>query len=127
MIISRANPIPIRDLNPDTVSQLVRVSGIVISANMLQSKATTLHLMCRSCRHIKIMQVASGIQGVSIPTKCESIPEPGGVKQRCPMDPYIVVHQKSFFVDQQILKIQEPQGMVPVGELPRFILMSTER
>ena len=46
---------------------------------------------------------------------------------RCPLDPYFVVHEKCRFVDQQVLKIQEAPDQVPVGELPRHILVSADR
>lgn len=43
------------------------------------------------------------------------------------MDPYYVVHEKSQFVDQQVIKLQEAPDQVPVGELPRHILLSADR
>ncbi len=43
------------------------------------------------------------------------------------MDPYFVVHEKCQFVDQQVLKLQEAPDQVPVGELPRHILVSADR
>ena len=43
------------------------------------------------------------------------------------MDPYFVVHEKCQFIDQQILKLQEAPDQVPVGELPRHILISADR
>lgn len=43
------------------------------------------------------------------------------------MDPYVVVHEKSEFVDQQIIKLQEAPEQVPVGELPRHVLIATDR
>lgn len=45
----------------------------------------------------------------------------------CPMDPYVVDLQASHFVDQQILKLQESPDMVPVGELPRHMLLTADR
>lgn len=43
------------------------------------------------------------------------------------MDPYFIVHEKCQFIDQQVLKLQEAPDMVPVGELPRHILVSADR
>jgi DNA replication licensing factor MCM5 len=43
------------------------------------------------------------------------------------MDPYVVDHDKSKCVDQQILKLQESPDDVPVGELPRHVLLSADR
>jgi DNA replication licensing factor MCM5 len=47
--------------------------------------------------------------------------------QGCGMDPYVVDHDKSKCVDQQILKLQESPDDVPVGELPRHVLLSADR
>jgi DNA replication licensing factor MCM5 len=43
------------------------------------------------------------------------------------MDPYMIVHGKSAFIDSQTLKLQEAPDMVPVGELPRHMLLSVDR
>ncbi|KAJ3269265.1 minichromosome maintenance protein 5 [Terramyces sp. JEL0728] len=127
MLISRSSPLAIRELDTPFISKLVRISGIIISANTLQAKATMLHLTCRSCRHVKVLDVPSGIHGVTIPRNCDSEPDSTGDRPKCPVDPYIVVHQKSTFIDQQMLKLQEPHGMVPVGELPRHVMLSADR
>lgn len=52
---------------------------------------------------------------------------PGDDAADCPMDPYFVLHEKCQFIDQQILKLQEAPDQVPVGELPRHILISADR
>jgi len=38
-----------------------------------------------------------------------------------------VVHEKCQFIDQQVIKLQEAPDDVPVGELPRHILISADR
>jgi len=43
------------------------------------------------------------------------------------MDPYYIVHENCQFIDQQILKLQEAPDQVPVGELPRHILINADR
>jgi len=53
--------------------------------------------------------------------------QPDEKSDRCPMDPYFVVHEKCQFIDQQVLKLQEAPDQVPVGELPRHILVSADR
>ncbi|KAJ3035949.1 minichromosome maintenance protein 5, partial [Rhizophlyctis rosea] len=126
MILSNANPIPIRDLDATYISKLVRIPGIIISASNLSAKATHIQIMCRSCRHIKVMTVSGGFAGVQLPRKCDGEPTEGEQKE-CPVDPYVIVHDKSKFVDQQTLKLQETPGMVPVGELPRHIMLSADR
>ncbi|KAK9474798.1 MCM2/3/5 family-domain-containing protein [Dipodascopsis tothii] len=125
-LTSNANPLSIRDINASHISKLVRVPGIVIGASTLSSKATVLHLMCRACHSVKKIAVAGGFAGVQMPRVCEAEAVPGEDKN-CPMDPYVIVHEKCTFIDQQVLKLQEAPDMVPVGELPRHIVLSCDR
>ena len=43
------------------------------------------------------------------------------------MDPYEILGDKSAFIDQQTLKLQEEPESVPTGEMPRTILVSVDR
>lgn len=129
---SGLNMLQFRDLTADTMNKLIRIPGIVISASVLSSRATKLHLQCRACRSIKSVYPAAGLGGLGggaergLPRVCDA-PEPQGQKKDCPMDPYLVIHSKSTFSDHQTLKLQEAPDMVPVGELPRHIILSTDR
>ncbi|KAJ7630567.1 MCM-domain-containing protein [Roridomyces roridus] len=129
---SGLNMLQFRDLTADTMNKLVRIPGIVISASVLSSRATKLHLQCRSCRTPKEIYPSGGMGGVGggsdrgLPRFCDA-PETGGQKKDCPIDPYLIIHSKSTFADQQTLKLQEAPDMVPVGELPRHMLLSVDR
>ncbi|KAI7535470.1 DNA replication licensing factor, partial [Hortaea werneckii] len=118
----------IRGLTATNVSHLVRIPGIVIGASTLSSKATALHIECRNCGYSQSLPVSSGFTGVTLPRACgrQKGPEDANAEQ-CPLDPYFVVHEKSQFIDQQVLKLQEAPDDVPVGELPRHILVSADR
>lgn len=124
---SNASPISIRDLSANYISKLVRIPGIVIGANTLSSKATSLLLMCRSCSHTFRLEVPRGFASVQMPKTCLAPPPPGGEKKDCRPDPYYIVHDKSTFVDQQVLKLQEAPDLIPVGDMPRHILLSADR
>ncbi|KAG8829817.1 minichromosome maintenance protein 5 [Serendipita sp. 399] len=132
MIKSGLNMLQFRDLTADTFTKLVRIPGIVISTSTLQSRATKLHLKCRSCGSIKIMHAPPGLGGVGggfdkgLPRVCDA-PTPDGQKKECPMDPYMIMHPKCSFVDHQTMKLQEAPDMVPVGELPKHMLLSVDR
>lgn len=118
----------IRDLNATNVSHLVRIPGIVIGASTLSSKATLLSIQCRNCDHIQTLAVDGGFSGITLPRTCGRIKNPAQeTGDPCPLDPYFVVHENSQFIDQQILKLQEAPDQVPVGELPRHILISADR
>ena len=118
----------IRDLTAESVSRLVRIPGIVIGASTLSSKATLLSIQCRNCAHTEHLSVEGGFSGVTLPRVCgrpKVLGESTG--DQCPLDPYFVVHERCQFIDQQIVKLQEAPDQVPVGELPRHILVSADR
>jgi DNA replication licensing factor MCM5 len=123
---SGAAKLSIRELDADHISKIIRVSGIVISSSVLHSKATSVQIMCRSCRHTMRVNVNSSFGGVTLPPNCNAVPA-DGEKSECPKDPYVIVHDKSQFIDQQTLKLQELPEMVPVGEMPRHLLLSVDR
>ncbi|KAJ3415013.1 minichromosome maintenance protein 5 [Chytridiales sp. JEL 0842] len=127
MLLSNANPIPLRELDASYVSKLVRIHGITISASILSAQATHVHIMCRNCRHTKVLPVNSGFAGIQLPRQCDGEPVDGAEPKDCPLDPYQIIPDKSRFVDVQTLKLQEAPDMVPVGELPRHILLSADR
>lgn len=127
LLHSNAEDVSIRNLDSLTISRLVRVPGIVIGASVMSSKATSLHLQCRNCGHVQDVHISGGFSGVSLPRICGRFKAPGDPTERCPMDPYFVLHEKSKFVDQQIIKLQEAPDQVPVGELPRHVLISADR
>ncbi|KAK4670409.1 minichromosome maintenance protein 5 [Podospora pseudopauciseta] len=127
LLHSNAEDISIRNLDSLTISRLVRVPGIVIGASVMSSKATEVHIECRTCKHAQDLHVSGGFSGVTLPRTCGRARVPNDPTEKCPMDPYFVVHEKSKFVDQQIIKLQEAPDQVPVGELPRHVLISADR
>ena len=116
----------LRDLNSETVSQLVVISGIIISASKSSIKMKTCHLQCRACGQEKDINVPNGFGGLKIPRICESSKSQKG-GQKCPMDSYMIIQEKSKFIDVQILKLQEAPELIPVGEIPRSYLLYAER
>lgn len=110
-----------------TISRLVRVPGIVIGASVMSSKATELNLQCRNCQHQQSVPVLGGFTGVVLPRQCARKRVANDPTPKCPLDPYFVMHEKSVFVDQQVIKLQEAPDQVPVGELPRHVLISADR
>ncbi|KAK4237985.1 MCM2/3/5 family-domain-containing protein [Achaetomium macrosporum] len=127
LLHSNAEDVSIRNLDSMTIARLVRVPGIVIGASVMSSKATNLHIQCRGCGHTKDIPVLGGFSGVTLPRQCDRFRAPGDPTEKCPLDPFFVVHEKSQFVDQQIIKLQEAPDQVPVGELPRHVLISADR
>ncbi|KAG8159465.1 hypothetical protein KVR01_011126 [Diaporthe batatas] len=127
LLHSNAEDVSIRNLDSLTISRLVRVPGIVIGASVMSSKATELHLSCRNCGHSQDIRIDGGFAGVTLPRRCGRERPKGDPTDPCPLDPYFVVHESSKFVDQQVIKLQEAPDQVPVGELPRHVLISADR
>ncbi|KAL2122350.1 hypothetical protein VTJ04DRAFT_2805 [Mycothermus thermophilus] len=127
LLHSNAEHVSIRNLDSMTIARLVRVPGIVIGASVMSSKATSLHIECRTCGHTQDVPVHGGFSTVTLPRQCGRYRAPNDPTEKCPLDPYFVVHEKSKFVDQQIIKLQEAPDQVPVGELPRHVLVSADR
>ncbi|KAK6156577.1 hypothetical protein DH2020_010825 [Rehmannia glutinosa] len=98
LLRSEQDPASMRSLGAQYISKLVKISGIVIAASRTKAKATYVTLLCKN-----------------------SWEDP------CPVDPWIVVPDKSKYVDQQTLKLQENPEDVPTGELPRNMLLSVDR
>ena len=125
LLHSSVSHISIRDLTATNVSHLVRIPGIIIGASTISSKATVVHIECRSCGTPDQIVVEGGFSGLTLPRTCRREKQPN--EDKCPLDPYVVVHEKCEFVDQQVLKLQEAPDQVPVGELPRHIIVSADR
>jgi len=64
---------------------------------------------------------------MTLPRVCDRQRGPNEDSPKCPLDPYYIVHEDCQFIDQQILKLQEAPDQVPVGELPRHILINADR
>ncbi|KAK2993662.1 hypothetical protein RJ640_009477 [Escallonia rubra] len=107
------------------ISRLVKISGITIAASRTKAKATYVTLLCKNCKNVKVVPCRPGLGGAIVPRSCDHIPQPG--EEPCPLDPWIVVPDKSKYVDQQTLKLQENPEDVPTGELPRNMLLSVDR
>ena len=127
-INSNTRPMTIRELESTNISKFVRIPGIVISTSNTVARPTRVHAVCRGCGTVRFITVNSAFGGVSLPRSCNGPNRETDVaSQPCPMDPYVIVAEKSKCVDQQTLKIQESPDMVPIGELPRHVLSTVDR
>lgn len=132
---SQSMETPIRKLDSQSVSKIVRINGIIISASVLTSRATYLSLVCKNCHHTTSMnlnnfQSLSGNSNASLPRSClADHSNNGGTASgdSCGQDPYMIVHENSRFIDQQFLKLQEVPESVPISEMPRNLLITCDR
>ncbi|OIV99868.1 hypothetical protein TanjilG_26206 [Lupinus angustifolius] len=125
LLTSKEDAISMRSLGAQYISKLVKISGITIAASRTKAKATYVTLICKNCKNGKQVPCRPGLGGAIVPRSCDHVPQPG--EEPCPIDPWLVVPDKSKYVDQQTLKLQENPEDVPTGELPRNLLLSVDR
>ncbi|CAH0594150.1 unnamed protein product [Chrysodeixis includens] len=125
LLTSDAHAANLRELKSETVSRLVKIPGIVISASGIKAKATKISIQCRSCRNIiPNLPVKPGLEGYVMPRKCNT--EQAG-RPKCPLDPYFIIPDKCKCIDYQVLKLQEAPESIPQGEMPRHLTVYCER
>ena len=124
---TNAFPKNIREINSSTIHELVVISGIIISASKSSIKMKKCALQCRNCGHMKFINVQSGFSSFKIPRQCDNSKLVGEQREKCPLDSYITVPEKSQYIDVQTLKIQEAPELIPVGEIPRSYMLYCDR
>ncbi|KNC50614.1 MCM5 minichromosome maintenance deficient 5 [Thecamonas trahens ATCC 50062] len=125
MLQTTSVPIQLRDLMSVHISRLVFIRGIVISASRTRAKAAGIVVRCRTCADEQLLKGRLGFSGIVVPRKCLRARQ--GQGDDCGLDPYLIVADKSDYVDQQTLKLQESPEDVPTGEMPRQVLLSVDR
>ncbi|WUR03630.1 minichromosome maintenance protein 5 (MCM5) [Vairimorpha necatrix] len=110
-IISSEQIQNIRNINASKTHRIIRIKGLVVSASSIITKPKKLYIVCRNCLNGKFVTEI-------IPRTCES---------SCPIDPYIIVPEKSQVLDIQYIKIQEEFEDIPMGETPRHFSLIMEK
>ena len=129
-LTSKEIPRALRSMNSNDVGKLVYVPGIVIAANSkVRTKAKNMVLECQKCGNTVSLQLGSGYSGANVPRQCTANMgrEVGQEANPCGMDPFRIVPQKSSFIDQQNMKLQENPEFVSAGEMPRSMTVLAER
>lgn len=119
----------IRHLDSQHIGKLVRIPGIIISASGILSKPVSVCIQCKSCRQERYL-INDGVAPLAIPRVCTGPPsnsDANNVRDNCGLDPFVIMGERTRCVDQQTLKLQEAPDMVPVGELPRQVILSVDR
>ncbi|GLV39625.1 Minichromosome maintenance 5 [Carabus blaptoides fortunei] len=122
---SEANPTNLRDIKSESVSHLVKIPGIIVSASGIKAKATKITIQCRSCKNtIANQSIKPGLDGFIMPRKCMT--DIAG-QAKCPLDPFFIIPDKCTCVDYQVLKLQELPDSIPQGEVPRHVQLFSDR
>ncbi|GAB5364414.1 hypothetical protein AAMO2058_000968100 [Amorphochlora amoebiformis] len=119
----------IRDLNSSHVGKLVGVRGIVVSASRVNTRATELAIVCKNCKSQNWVKCGHGFGAPNIPRVCDNLrtnEARQAADQKCPLDPWVIIPDRSTFTNSQRLKLQENPEMVPTGEVPRHVDLCVE-
>nr|AFL48194.1 MCM5 [Schmidtea mediterranea] len=128
-----SHPKSLREIKSNQISKLIKISGVVVSASGIKSKAATLTLRCKGCQqYLPSVSVKPGLNGYVLPRKCIASASSarfgvGQTAQSCPVDPYYIEPDKCKCNDFQILKLQEAPENVPHGEMPRHSQLFVDR
>lgn len=82
-------------------------------------------VMCKNCKNVQRVPCRPGLGGAIVPRSCNHIPQPG--EEPCPLDPWVVVPDKSQSVDQQTLKLQENPEVMTVLAFKREVKKFVEK
>lgn len=124
---SNQTPVLLREIHGYPVNRLLKIPGIVVSASNIKAKCTSITVQCRHCGTTKVIECKGPFEGAAIPQKCDRVVQVETMENECPKDSYVVIPDRGKYIDQQTLKLQESPEVVPTGEMPRNILLSTDR
>lgn len=112
LVTSNGNITAIRDLTAQKANRIVRIRGIVVSVSEIITRPKEVWVSCRGCQQGRLVRDV-------IPRTCE-------MSTKCPVDPYVVITEKSRVEDIQYVKIQEEFEEIPSGETPRHFRLELE-
>ena len=90
------------------MNRLVCLPGIVTAASKPRHKATSITVQCQSCKMTQTLACKPGMGGAHIPRVCTlsaGTPNAAG-RADCGVDPFVMLAERSAYVDQQTLKLQ---------------------
>lgn len=115
IINSDQNPRKLRELGNSLVGKMFVLNGIIVSCTKPFVKATMMRIQCKTCKHIKEIQLSPG-QTPTIPRRCTA----GPTSKTCQMDSFEIM-PFGLMTDEQKMKIQENAQDIPTGQIPRSI------
>lgn len=100
----------IRDLNPQDVGKLITISGMVTRTSTLIPEMVSAFFRCTVCLFSKEVAVEAGrITEPHVCTSCNS--------KFC----FDLIHNRSKFIDRQLVKLQESPDDMPAGQTPSTV------
>ncbi|KUJ18716.1 MCM-domain-containing protein [Mollisia scopiformis] len=103
-----------RELNPSDVDKIVAIKGLVIRTTPIIPDMKDAFFRCQVCNHTVKVDIDRG--KIAEPTKC---PRPICASPNSMQ----IVHNRSGFMDKQVIKLQETPDSVPPGQTPHSVSM----
>ncbi|KAI9645520.1 MCM DNA helicase complex subunit [Ciborinia camelliae] len=108
------NTINMRDLNPSDVDKIIAIKGLVIRTTPIIPDMKDAFFKCSVCNHTVKVDIDRG--KIAEPTEC---PRPVCGSPNSMQ----IVHNRSGFMDKQVIKLQETPDSVPAGQTPHSVSM----
>ncbi|KAH7823126.1 DNA replication licensing factor MCM4 [Monocercomonoides exilis] len=99
-----------RDLQPQDISQLVQIDGLVIHLSGVVPDLKSAFFKCSNCGHEEIVKEIAN--RIAEPRNCDHCHRAGT---------YVLIHNRSLFIDRQIARVQEDITQIPEGEIPHSV------
>uniref|UniRef100_A0A0R3RRE8 DNA replication licensing factor MCM4 n=1 Tax=Elaeophora elaphi TaxID=1147741 RepID=A0A0R3RRE8_9BILA len=101
-----------RALNPQDIDQLITISGMVIRTSSLIPEMRQAYFQCTVCNFPVDVEVDRGrIEEPAVCHNCQS------------KYSFQLVHNRSLFMDKQIIKLQESPDDMPAGQTPHTVTL----
>lgn len=101
-----------RSLNPEDIDKLITISGMVIRTSSLIPEMRAALFRCISCQNTVTSELERG--RITEPTVCRNCNA---------SHTYQLVHNRCFFTDKQMVKLQEAPEEMPAGHTPHTCVM----
>ncbi|VDN02161.1 unnamed protein product, partial [Thelazia callipaeda] len=101
-----------RALNPQDIDQLITISGMVVRTSPLIPEMRQAYFVCSVCNFPFDVEVDRG--RIEEPTVCQNCQSKYSFR---------IVHNRSLFMDKQIIKLQESPDDMPAGQTPHTVTL----
>uniref|UniRef100_A0A0N4Z495 DNA replication licensing factor MCM4 n=1 Tax=Parastrongyloides trichosuri TaxID=131310 RepID=A0A0N4Z495_PARTI len=102
----------IRDLEPSDIDCLLTINGMVSRTSSLIPEMKTGYFECNRCLRGIEVDVERGI--IEEPKSCPECKSVGNIR---------LIHNRSIFLDKQIIKLQESPSEMPAGQTPYTVTL----
>ena len=119
-ILKLPTQVRIRDIRSEDIGKLISIEGLVLKATEVRPRIVEAAFECPFCRHI--FSVEQNERNFIEPSECPG--EDGGCGRK--VQKFILLQDKSKFVNAQMIRLQDSPEDLRGGELPQTIDVNLE-